>query len=353
LETEAPLANRLKEELLAKGKVVFITHEEPGLRDVFIAEAPCNLEVVLSLANPNASEQEVNAAFGSELLQDADFLVLYCRWRVPDQVIRRARRLKLIQTMGQGTDHIPVQLASELGIPVANSGGANAVAVAEHSVLLMLATLRNLLPSVEALRQGKFAKDMDRRYFHQLHGKTVGIVGFGCVGKRVAKLLNGFGANVIFFDNADIPQSIFTELRARRVSLEELLSSSDIVSLHIPLLESTRGLIGGRELRMMKPSAVLINTSRGRVIDEAALIQVLRDKNIAGAGLDVYEQEPPSPGNPLLKADNVVATPHIGGEAWETWPARIIRCWENLLRVWEGKEPYNVVSPSKGHRPWQ
>ena len=321
---------------MAQGKVVWIARVEPELRDIFIAEAPSDLQVVM--ADPNRSEEEI-----AEQVRDADFLVLYRSGRVPDQVVRRARQLKLIQTLGQGTDHIPVRLASELGIPVANSGGANAVAVAEHTVLLMLATLKRLLPSVEALRQGKFSRDMDRRYFHQLYEKTVGIVGFGNIGRRVAKLVHDFDANIIFFDKAEIPQSIIADFQARRVSLEELLSRADVVTLHVPLLESTSGMIGWEQLTMMKPSAILINTSRGRVVDEAALIRALREKNIAGAGIDVFEQEPPSRDNLLLHMDNVVATPHIGGAAWENWVPRVKSTWENLLRVWEGREPHNVV----------
>ncbi len=210
----------------------------------------------------------------------------------------------------------------------------------------MLAVMRRLLPSVENIRKGKFraGPGLDRKYFHQLYEKTVGIVGFGSIGQRVAKLVRGFDAKVIFTKRSEAPQSIVTDLQAQRVNLEELLSSADIVSLHLPLLESTRRMIGWKQLTMMKPSAILINTSRGDVVDEAALIRALREKKIAGAGLDVFEPEPPSPDNPLLSMDNVVVTPHTGGSASENLAPRIKIMWDNVLRVWEGKEPRNIVT---------
>ena len=329
---------------MVRGKVVFIAFVEPDFRDTFLAECPSNLEVVMALADPDASEKEIAKAFGSEELREADFLVLFGRWRVPDEAVRGARHLKLIQTLGQGTDHIPVRLASELGIPVANSGGSNAISVAEHTVLLMLASLRNLLPSIEALRRGKFTTHMDRRSFHQLYEKTVGIVGLGTIGRLVAQRVHALGGKVIFFDKADIPQSIITGCQARQVSLEDLLATADIVTLHVPLLENTQQMIGWEQLRMMKPSAILINTSRGPAVDESALIRALREKMIAGAGIDVFDPEPPGRKNPLLRMDTVVATPHIAGVALENWMFRVRTCWNNLQRVWEGKEPQNVVN---------
>jgi len=321
---------------MAQGKVVLFARVEPESQEMFIAMAPSSLRVVV--VDPDAGEEQL-----AEHIQDADFLVTYRGGRVPDQVIRSAKRLKLIQDMGQGTDHIPERLASELGIPVANSGGANAIAVAEHTVLLMLATYRNLLTSVDALRHGKFDTDMDRKYFHQLYKKTVGIVGFGNIGRWVAKLVRSFETNVIFYDAADIPESTTAAFQARRVNLEELLPSADVVTLHLPLLKNTRGMIGWKQFTMMRPSAILINTSRGGLVDEAALIRALREKKIAGVGIDVFEHEPPSLDNLLLRMENVVATPHIGGIVQENWVDSVKSTWENVLRVWEGKKSHNVV----------
>ncbi|MFC2041096.1 2-hydroxyacid dehydrogenase [Chloroflexota bacterium] len=324
-------------------KTVYIRRGEPEMRDAFIAGAPPNCQVVI--LDPNSTDEEF-----IEQVRDADFLVCsrtgHPKGRFPDQMIREATRLKLILSLGQGTDQVPMRIALERGIPVVNSGGANAIAVAEHAVLLMLAVMRRLLPSVETIRKGKFRTDLglESNYFHQLYEKTVGIVGLGSIGQRVAKMVRGFDAKVIFTEKSEAPLSIVTDLQARRVNLEELLSSADIISLHVPLLESTRRMIGWKQLTMMKPSAILINTSRGDVVDEEALIRALREKKIVGAGLDVFEQEPTSLDNPLLSMDNVVATPHTGGVASENLAPRIKIVWDNVLRVWEGKEPHNIVS---------
>ncbi len=322
---------------MATGKVILLSRPiEPESRDVFLQEVPTGWQV--TLVDPDQGEQQV-----AEQLEDADFIVTYRSGRISERVVRQAKHLKLIQTTGQGTDHIPVRLAIEKGIYVANTGGSNALAVAEHAVLLMLATMRRLLPSTEALRQGGFQANTDMRYVYHLYEKTVGIVGFGNIGRRVAKLVYGFGTNIIFFEKVDIPLAIAADFQARLVSLEELLSSADVVSLHVPLSQSTRRLIGWDQLTMMKPTAFLINTSRGAIVDEAALIRVLQEKRIAGAGIDVFDPEPPNLNNPLLHMDNVVTTPHIGGMAWENWRTRVKVIWSNVLRVWEGREPQNIV----------
>ncbi|MFC1952352.1 2-hydroxyacid dehydrogenase [Chloroflexota bacterium] len=248
-----------------------------------------------------------------------------------------------MQTWGQGTNHLPLKWALEKGIPIANAGGANAISVAEHTVLLMLACLRRLLPMNQSIREGKFMGNIDRRNSHELHDKTVGIVGFGNIGRRVAKLCYGFGANIIYFERMFVPYALRADLKARPVDLDELLSTSDVVTLHIPLLESNRGMIDWAQLNKMKPSAYIINTSRGAIIDQDDLIRALNEKKIAGAGLDVWEPEPPDPKNPLLHMPNVVATPHIAGRSSENMKPRCETIWRNVLLVSKGKEPLNRV----------
>jgi len=189
---------------------------------------------------------------------------------------------------------------------------------------------------------------LSTKYIRRLHDKTVGIIGLGNIGRWVAGVVHGFGARVIFYDVADIPESVVVKLQANRVSLDELLSSADIVTLHVPLLESTRGLIGWKQLTMMKPSAILVNTCRGTVVDESALIRALNEEKIAGAGLDVLTDEPASPDNPLLHMDNVVVTPHIAAEVWEDYLLLIKLTWENVSLLAEGKEPRNIVALDNG-----
>ncbi|SVE32134.1 uncharacterized protein METZ01_LOCUS484988, partial [marine metagenome] len=173
----------------------------------------------------------------------------------------------------------------------------------------------------------------------------VGVVGLGHIGSKVAQRLMGWECSVIFHDPDSALEEISDEMNIESVSLDELLISSDVVSLHVPLNASTRGMIGDEELGKMKPTAILINTCRGPVVDEKALISALRSGKIAGAGLDVLEQEPSEKGNPLLEMENVAITPHLAGMSIESGPRSSNFAIENLVRVTRGQEPLSVVSP--------
>jgi phosphoglycerate dehydrogenase-like enzyme len=324
------------EEERTKGKVLFVARIDAERRQAFVAQAPDDLEVVFF--EDGAPMQDL-----TEPMRCADYLVTKNSGRIPESWIGEATRLKLVQTLGQGVDHLPLPLLAKRGIPVANAGGSNAVAVAEHAVLLMLASMRRLLPNVALILQGRQRDDSKIRYCHQLCGKTVGIVGFGNIGRWVCKIVCGFGANVIFADSVDVRASDLPE-GVRQVTLEELLSKADIVTLHVPLTENTRNMVGWDELKMMKPTAFLINTSRGDIVEEGPLIRALREGAIAGAGLDVFHQEPLSPDSPLLSMENVLATPHIGGSAWENWIPRVHAAWDNIRRVSRGEIPQNLVN---------
>ena len=323
---------------MTTAKVVLITGVKAELRNMFVTGAPENMRVI-SVDLETTAEEEI-----SQQLQDADFLVIHqAGRRVPDRLIQGAQKLRHIHTPAQGLDHVPLVAAKRMGTTVSNGGGSNAIAVAEHTILLMLATLKQLPVCIETVRSGKSGLEIDLASLHQINRKKVGIIGLGNIGRRVAKMLSGFETEIVFYDTADIPQSVVSELRVSRVSLETLLSTSDIVTLLVPLLESTKGMIGWQQLTRIKPSAILINTSRGGVVDEAALIRALKEKVIAGAGLDVFASEPPSQDNPLLHMVNVVTTPHIAGHNWETWLLLIKDTWDNLARILEGKEPRNLI----------
>ncbi len=322
-------------------KVVFRGSFEPEVWDMFIKEAPQNIEALM--INPKDTTEEAIA----KLMVDTDFLICYrgCG-RIPKETIQGAKTLKLIHQLGQGTNHIPVKAAAEMGIPVTNIGGASATSVAEYAVLLMLAVLRYLPMRIAAIHGEKQDVNLTSRYSYQLYQKTVGLVGFGNIGRWTARLLRGFDAKVIFHDNYEIPKSIADELQAAQVSLDELLSSADVVSLHVPLRESTQGMIGWEQLNKMKPSAVLINTARGAVVDEESLIGALQQNIIAGAGLDVLTNEPPSPDNPLLHMQNVIVTPHsAASRIWEDISPLVKLSWENVSLVLDGKKPHNIVTP--------
>ncbi|MBM2824354.1 MAG: hydroxyacid dehydrogenase [Dehalococcoidales bacterium] len=321
-------------------KVALISGGSPDERERILALAPKEFEVeIISL---RLSEDEIVAR-----AVDCDFILAQAA-RVPARLLREASRLKLVHVSGQGFDHIPLEIATERGIPVANIGGSNAVPVAEHAVMLMLAVSRRLLTMVDILRvkrpHYREQRSQLRTECHQLEGKTVGIVGLGNQGRRVCKILHAFEANTIFVNRSTIPHQVVSELQTRAVTFEELLRSSDIVTLHVPLDDATQKLIGWEQLNMMKPSAILINCSRGPVVDEAALIRALKEGIIAGAGLDVFEKEPPTADNPLLSMENVVATPHVAGLSHEEFESRVKGIWENIYRVWQGQAPYNVVN---------
>jgi len=274
---------------------------------------------------------------------DADFILVYGS-RLSDDVLRAAGKARLVQLCSAGYDGVNVALAGELGIPVANNGGANAIPVAEMAVTLMLAVYRHLLRLDREVRDGGWMPAWgDGRDTYELYGKTVGIVGAGRIGSTVAGLTQGFDPVIVYTD--PVRSEKVENLGGRRVDLDTLLGTSDVVTLHTPLLPSTRGMIGARELGMMKRSAVLINTSRGQVVDEAALASALERREIWAAGLDVFEQEPTAPDNPLFHLGNCVVAPHVAGKSSESFPRRVRFAFDNMRRVWEGKPPESVVVP--------
>ncbi len=225
---------------------------------------------------------------------------------------------------------------------MANAGGTNSTAVAEMAMLLMLAVYRRLSQIDTALRSGTFYKYELRTHFHEIEDKTVGIVGLGTIGKKVAKRLSGFDCRTVYYD-IDRPDPVIEQsLGVEYLPLDMLLRQSDILTLHVPLTSDTRRLIDAESLSMMKSSAVVINTSRGPVVDQDALYSALVEGRIAGAGLDVFEKEPPED-MPLLHMDQVVLSPHIAGGTIEAARRTIQAGYENILRVHNGEPPINVA----------
>jgi len=215
--------------------------------------------------------------------------------------------------------------------------------VAEHTFALILGVYRRLTEMDRNVRnEGWKAIDSGMTTF-TIQGKTVGIVGLGHIGREVAARLVPFGAQVLYYDPFPVPAEVGRALQVERVELHELLQRSDVVTLHVPLNEQTHHLIGASELARMKSSAILINTCRGPVVDEAALIQALESGAIQAAGLDVLREETTDPHSPILQFDNVIFTPHVAGVTYDTWERRGQFIFENLQRVWAGKEPLSLV----------
>ncbi|MCW4466516.1 hydroxyacid dehydrogenase [Glutamicibacter sp. MNS18] len=276
---------------------------------------------------------------------DADFIVSGIE--VPEEVFRAAGQAKFIQYMSSGYGQLPPAVLDSLGIPVAQMK-THSISVAEHAVTLMLTLLRRIPASVVALHEGKWRQDLDEASYSELYGKTVGIVGLGNIGRWVGKVVHhGFGANVVFYDNAEIPLTVSELISAKQVGLEELMGASDIVCVNLPLNTESDKLIGEAELARMKDTAVLVNVGRGEVIDERALIRALREGRIAGAGMDVFDNEPLGLDSELLGLDSVVCTPHMAGVGWENVQRRIETVWQNINTVLDGGIPRGVITQTK------
>lgn len=277
-----------------------------------------------------------------EAVRDADFIMVY-RAKLTDRALRAATRARLVQLLSAGYDNMNLRLMRELGIPCANNGGANSWAVAEHAVLLMLSLYKRLMAADRSTRQGRWNAPITGMNTFEMAGKLVGIVGFGHIGRLVARRVQAFDARVQYCDKYPAAEEEERRLGVTRVSLDELFRTSDIVTCHTPLTAETRHLVNRERLSLMKPGAVLINTSRGPVVDEAALVAALKEGRIAGAGLDVFEKEPVDPANPLLAMENVVVTPHSAGTTWDTWRRRAEFAYANMRRVWAGEPPLAIA----------
>ena len=288
-------------------------------------------------------EQSSPADTRLEKIARADFILAYPGNPTADE-LNAAKHLKLFQMLSAGYEWIDLALFQKLGVPVANNGGANAPTVAEHAILLILAVFKKLPLHHNTLHEGQWIGARETLQMRELRNKTVGIIGFGRIGREFARIAKGFQANIFYYDTVRAPTAIEQEIGAERLSLDDLLQRADVVSVHTPLTAETKGLINARTLGLMKPSAILVNTSRGPVIDEPALIKALQNNRIAGAGLDVFTAEPLETDSPLLSLDNVVLTSHIAGVTLDTWSRRIAFGFGNIERVAAGQPPESVIT---------
>lgn len=321
---------------MAKPRIVFFERVHPGALEIIKSQAPDGFD--FQVVKQSATDAEKAAAAA-----EADYILLYPAI-LPEAAWRAAKKCKLAVVMSAGYDQLDLKLTGELGITVANNGGANSRAVAEMAMLLMLACLRKLPHRINNTRTGVWAKDIYGLDTYELAGKTVGIVGLGAIGRMVAQRLRGFEVKLQYYDLYRPAADVEKQLDINYLELDDLLRTSDIVTVHVPLYKSTRGLIGEKQLALMKPTAVLINTSRGPVVDENALIAAMQARKIFAAGLDVMEKEPPDPNNPLLNMDNVIVTPHAAGPNYDTWFRRCDSCFGNIVRVANGQPPTNLAA---------
>jgi glyoxylate reductase len=283
----------------------------------------------------------------SELLEkivDTEGLLCILQDIIDEELLDRAPKLKMVANIAVGYDNVDVAAATALGIRVSNTPGVLTDATADLAFALILAVARRIVEGDNRTRQGEF------KYFAPLlflgsdvSGKSLGIIGLGNIGKAVARRARGFNMPILYYNRRRIPEAEERELGASYVDVERLLTGSDFVSLHVPLSAETHHLIGKEELARMKPTAFLINASRGPVVDERALVEALKLKRIAGAGLDVYENEPLlTPG--LSDLDNVVLLPHTGSATLETRTRMASLAAENLLAGLRGERPPNCLN---------
>ncbi len=271
--------------------------------------------------------------------------------QVRARVLEDVDRLRVIACCRADPVNIDVEAATERGIPVLNAPGRNAHAVADLTLALMLMSLRRLPQAMDIVRQAEGPQGMVKMavaFFNlkgsELWGKTVGIIGLGAVGREVAKRLRGFDVELIVYDPY-VSQEVVDSYGGHRVELDTLLMESDVVTLHAPVTEETRGMLGCREFGLMKPGAYLINTARAELADEEALCQALGKCKIAGAALDVFAEEPPPADHPLLQLPNVIATPHIGGNTHEIAVHQSRMVVSDLELLFRGERPLHIVNP--------
>jgi phosphoglycerate dehydrogenase-like enzyme len=270
-------------------------------------------------------------------LANVDF-ILAATWPVGEAELRAAPNLKMVLTQGVGHDKIDKKAIQAREIPLAICPAGTTVGVAEHTILLILAVYKRLLVADAKLRQGTWLQWGLRASSFELAGKTLGLVGFGRIGQAVAKRAHAFDAKLLYYDPflpAAPPAA--AAYNARATSLPELLRESDIVSVHVPASDQTRKLLGAAEFSQMKRSAILINTARGAILEESALINALESRTIAAAGLDVYEREPINDDNPLLKMDNVTLTPHISAGTVDAFRTKMRSIFANMQRYLDGQ----------------
>jgi len=303
--------------------------------DISTSMAPPGFDLVV--AAPNSAE--FRAA-----MPEMKYLIGLGDPSMDDAFYRSAPKLKLVQLLSAGYDRCDIDSARRAGVPICNNGGANSVAVAEHAILLMLAVSRRLVWQHENVAAGRWrGNNWMEKNLYELHGRTLGIIGLGTIGKKVARLGRAFGMNVMYYDIARLNEDAEDAIGARFRLMDEVLANSDVVSLHVPLLPTTRHMIGSRELGLMKNSAILINTCRGPVVDEKALHTALTDGTIWAAGLDVFEQEPPQPDNPPFGLENVILTAHLAGPTWENRFKRFRNAFDNVQRVERGETPSWII----------
>jgi glyoxylate reductase len=281
-----------------------------------------------------------------EKAKNVDALASLLSDKIDAEVFNAAPKLKIVSQLAVGFDNIDIAEATKRGIYVTNTPEVLTDTTADFAWALLMAVARRVVEADKYVRTGQWKVGWHPAMLtgRDVYGATIGIVGAGRIGYAVAQRAKGFGMKILFYDVIPRPE-IERDFGAKKVDLDTLFKESDFISIHVPLMKETHHLVNAEKLKLMKKTAYLINNSRGPVVDEKALYEALKNGQIAGAGLDVFEQEPAPMDNPLLKLDNVVVTPHISSASLETRAKMSEMVADNLVSFFEGKKPPNLVNP--------
>lgn len=298
------------------------------------------LKIVQACTPDGFSVRTLNSNSEEELkscIADADYILASGRVRISQAVLENARNLKMIQRTGVGLDSLDLEAIRTTGIPLYVNKGVNAQSVAEHTILLMLACLRKLTLIDANSKNGIWKSKEQAINTYELCGKTVGIVGLGSTGSRVAAILKSFNVKALYYSAKRKSSDIEEELGVEYVPLDQLLSLADIITLHCPITPDTKGLINDRTLSQMKDGVIIINTARGGLVEEDALLMAIETEKVSFAGLDVHAEEPYSLQNKLIISDHVIATPHIGGVTYDAFSKMIADAMRNIALYEKGE----------------
>lgn len=298
-------------------------------------------------AEPNLSEEAM-----LDLCRDADIVHLSAVHGLSAKIVKSLPKTRLIQSLGVAYNLIDYEAAAQVGIPVCNNQGANADSVAELTVCMMISCLRRISVADREIKAGRFSESLQSfwaRGLDELCSQKVGLVGCGAIGRSVARMLIPFGCEVSYYDAFRPAPEVEKELRLTYYDLDDLLRRSDIISLHVPVLPQTINMISKPQFEMMKPNALVLNTSRGEVLDQKALAEVLEAGRIYGAAIDTLSPEPPTAEHPLLNlspaaADRLLVTPHIAGITTQAFGRMLIGSLNNMKKVLANEMPANVVN---------
>lgn len=311
-------------------KTVLLTNHYPSAPyDIVKAELPEGFRLAMLDEN---TQQCLEAA-----VPEADYILASGRVKINKAVLDRAKKVKMIQRTGVGLDSLDLNELKARNIPLYVNAGVNAESVAEHALLLILACLRRL-PEVHRNTAGGVWKKQEQGVkTRELAGRTVGLIGMGSIAQTLVRLLGGFGVTVLYYDPFRLSVKTERQLGVNYREFERLLNQSEIISMHCPLTEDTRGIINRDSIAMMKNGAILVNTARGGLIDNAALVEALTGGKLSFAGLDVHSEEPLRSDNPVLGLSNVILTPHIGGVTYDSFRSMMRDAMRNIRLFDEGR----------------